>query len=535
MCATAIACLCFQSHVSSQAGTLAGFDAYVARATQDWRTPGLAIAIVKDGQVVFSKGYGVRELGKPPGVDTHTLFAIGSTTKAMTAALIGMLVDEKKLAWDDPVIKHLPWFQLKDPYLTREITVRDLLTHRAGLGNADYLWYGQTTSPREILRRVRLLEPTYSLRSSFVYQNIMYAAAGAVIEAAGGMPWEQTVRARIFEPLGMRDSLATAATLAQEANVAQPHDIVEGQLRVIENASVDGVAPAGSVWSSVHDMSKWMQMLLDNGKVGTRVLLKPETVEELFRPQAMVTREGFYPTARLTRPHWTTYGLGWFQQDYRGRAVDFHTGSIDGMVAIHGLVRDERLGVYVLANRDHAELRHALMLNVFDRFTGAGDRDWSAELLKLYGQLQAQADENRKKQESRRVAGTSPSLPLARYAGTYTDPLYGDVILTLDGEHLRARYGTAFVGMLEHWNYDTFRAKWDATWRGTALLTFAIDANGQPARLEAMGARFTRKSDASRATMGQDPSAKRRTRLAASYRLRSVAVSPRPRGPRRVC
>ena len=491
LCTTAVACLLLHTAALAQA-PLDGFDAYVAKAVQAWRTPGLAVAVVKDGRVVFSKGYGVRELGKPQPVDAHTLFAIGSTTKAMTAALVGMLVDEKKLGWDDPVVKHLPWFRLNDPHLTSEITVRDLLTHRAGLGNADYLWYGQTKAPREILERVRLLEPAYSLRSSFIYQNVMYAAAGAVIEAVSGQPWEQMIRSRIFEPLGMAESIATAATLASQPNVATPHQIIDGELRVIENASVDGVAPAGSVWSSVHDMSKWMQMLLDGGKAGERALLNTETVEELFKPQTIVTRAEFYPTARLTKPHWTTYGLGWFQQDYRGRAVDFHTGSIDGMVAIHGLVRAERLGVYVLANRDHSELRHALMLNVFDRFNGAGERDWSPELLKLYADLQAEADEARKKEASARVTGTSPTLPLARYAGTYSHPLRGDILVTVDGNRLRANYGTAYVGALEHWHYDTFRAKWDAAWRGTALLTFGLDEKGQPTRLEALGARFTR-------------------------------------------
>ena len=492
--------LLLQTATIAQQAPLAGFDAYVGKAVRDWRTPGLAIAVVKDGEVVFARGYGVRELGKPEVVDTQTLFAIGSTTKAMTAALIGMLVDEKKLAWDDPVVKHLPWFQLKDPYLTREITVRDLLTHRAGLGNADYLWYGQTTEPQEILRRVRLLDASYSLRSSFIYQNVMYAAAGAVIEAVSGQRWEQMMRTRIFEPLGMRASVATAATLAQQPNVARPHDIIDGEVRAIENAAVDGVAPAGSVWSSVQDMSKWMQMLLAGGTSGGRVLLKPETVAELFKPQAMVTTEAFYPTARLTKPHWTTYGLGWFQQDYRGRAVDYHTGSIDGMVAIHGLLRDEGVGVFVLANRDHAELRHALMLNVFDRYTGGGSRDWSAELLGLYAGLQKDADDRRAKEEGRRVTGTSPSLALERYAGTYSDPLYGDVVVSLEGGRLRAQYGTAYAGALEHWNYDTFRAKWDARWRGTALVTFVLDTNGQPATLQALGARFRRKDETRRPT-----------------------------------
>src|SRR5688572_19023339 len=176
-CGTAVVCLLSQATAFSQA-PLDGFDAYVAKAVPEWRTPGLAVVVVKDGQVVYGKGYGVRELGKPEPVDTHTLFAIGSTTKAMTAALIGMLVDEKKLKWDDPVVTHLPWFQAKDPYLTREITVRDLLTHRTGLGNADYLWYGQAASPREILERVRWLESSYSLRSSFIYQNVIVRGGG---------------------------------------------------------------------------------------------------------------------------------------------------------------------------------------------------------------------------------------------------------------------------------------------------------------------------------------------------------------------
>jgi CubicO group peptidase (beta-lactamase class C family) len=500
---TAVLVLAFDVDVRTQAGPLAGFDAYVAKAVKDWNTPGLAIAVVKDRAVVFSKGFGVRERGKPTPVDSQTLFAIGSTTKAMTAALVGMLVDDKKLAWDDPVVKHLPWFQLKDPYLTREITVRDLLTHRAGLGNADYLWYGQTTAPRDILERVKLLDASYSLRSSFIYQNVMYAAAGAVVEAVSGQPWEDMMRSRIFEPLGMRATIATSATLPRQPNVAMPHDIVDGELRVIENATVDGVAPAGSVWSSVEDMSKWMQLLLDGGTVNGRVLLKPETVAELFTPQTVVTAQAFYPTARLTKPHWKTYGLGWFQQDYRGRAVDFHTGSIDGMVAIHGLMRDERLGVFVLANRDHAELRHALMLNVFDRFTGAGERDWSAELQTLYGNLQKEADERRRKEEGRRITGTSPSLPIDRYAGTYSDPLYGDVLVSVEGGRLRARYGTAYNGALEHWNYDTFRAKWDAAWRGTALVTFVLDPHGQPVTLEALGARFRRAAQTPRPSTPQ--------------------------------
>jgi CubicO group peptidase (beta-lactamase class C family) len=483
--------------VSAQREPLAGFDADVAKAVSDWRVPGLAIAVVKDGHVVFAHGYGVRELGKPDAVDTHTLFAIGSTTKAMTAALVGMLVDEKKVAWDAPVTTYLPWFQLKDPAVTRQLTVRDLLTHRAGLGNADYLWYGQSNSTDEILRRVRLIDPAYPVRASFIYQNLMYAAAGAVVEAASGMSWAAMIRTRIFDPLGMRDTIPTAASLSSRPNVASPHSLVDGQVRVIENVSVDPVAAAGAVWSSVDDMSKWMQLLLDGGRAGGasgRRLLSEETFKELFTPQAIAPYD-MYPTTRLTKPHWMTYGLGWFQQDYRGRAVDFHTGSIDGMVAIHGLVRDEHLGVYVLGNLDHAEVRHALMYAAFDRYSDVARRDWSADFRKLYADLAREDDAARASKEALRVTGTAPSLPLARFAGEYAEPLHGDVKVSYDGHALRLQYGSAFVGALEHWHYNTFRARWSAAWRTPQMVTFALDEDGKPAAVELMGARFTRKPD----------------------------------------
>ena len=473
--------------------TLAGLDAYTAKAVKDWKVPGLAVAVIKDGKVVLSKGYGVRRLGQSEPVDEHTLFAIGSTTKAMTAALVGMLVDEQKLAWDDPVIKYLPAFQLKDPSATRELTVRDLLTHRGGLGNADFLWYGQDNSTAQILERVKLLDPAYSMRSRFIYQNVMYAAAGQLIEAVSGRPWAEMIRTRIFEPLGMRETVATLALMPAGANVASPHYEVEGVLKVVENMPVDSVAPAGAVWSSVHDMAKWLQLLLDGGAIGDRRLLSERTLTELFTPQAIVP-DTMYPTTRLVKPHWMTYGLGWFQQDYQGRAVDFHTGSIDGMVAIAGLIRDEKLGVYVLGNLDHAEVRHAIMYSVFDRAAGKSGRDWSADLQKLYADNQRRAAEGEKRTESLRVAGTSPSAPLAAFAGIYADPLRGTVEVTAEGDRLKIRYGPGFTGLLEHWHYNTFRAKWAADWRGSTLVNFTLGAAaGRPDALEMNGGRFVRR------------------------------------------
>ncbi len=462
-------------------------DGYVAKAVRDWDVAGLAIAVVKDGKVVFEKGYGVRELGKPATVDTSTLFAIASTTKAMTSASIGMLVDEGKLKWDDPVTKYLPTLQLYDPYVSRELTIRDLLTHRAGLGNADFLWDLDDFSMPEIIDRMKLIKPAYSFRSGFIYQNVMYMIAGQVIEAASGMPWEKFVQTRIFQPLGMKSSVPLLSMMPSDADVASPHMRYGGDTVVaIENSRARAVGPAGGVWSNVADMSKWMLFLLDSGRVNGKRLLGPATYAELFKPQVMVPPGEFYPTAELTKPHWTTYGLGWFQEDYNGRMLNFHTGSLNGMVAIIGLVQDARFGVYVLANVDHAEVRHALMYKAIDLYLGNRPRDWSAELNGLYSKERAEEEANRLAADSKRINGTRPSLALSNYAGSYEDRLLGRIDITWVGGKLRANAGPNYAGELEHWQYDTFRIRYDKRWQGTDQVSFTI-GDGVPTALNIAG------------------------------------------------
>ena len=480
---------------ASSPAALDGLDAYVARAVRDWNVTGLAIAVVKDDSVVFAKGYGVRELGRPGAVDAQTRFAIGSTTKAMTAVALGMLVDEGKVRWDDPVIRHLPDFRLHDPYVTRELTIRDLLTHRSGLGNADLLWTGGGYDSDEILRRIRTLPLEYSLRSGFVYQNIMYAVAGDVVEAASGMPWERFVRTRILAPLGMTATEPTLAAVSGQPNVASPHEEIEGTMRVIANRSVDPVGPAGSVWSSVGDMAKWMRFILDSGRVGDRRLLSAATYRELLTPQTIADPDT-YPTTSLVRPHFFTYGLGWFLHDYDGDAVAMHTGSIDGMSAIIGLVPDRRLGVYVLANTDHAELRHALMYRVFDLFAGNPPRDWSAELRALYGERRERARIAAREREERREAGTRPSLPLERYAGSYSDPTFGEVTVTAPDGALHLAYGRQRAGDLTHLEHDSFRARWTDIRLSPSTVVFVPDGTGGVGSLRAFGVTFERTTGA---------------------------------------
>lgn len=483
------------AQTTSQDSKAAELDSYVAQAVKDWRATGLAIAVVKDGRIVFEKGYGVREVNKPAPFDTTTLSAIASTTKAMTAAAMGMLVDEGKVKWDDPVTKYLPSFQLYDPYVTREITVRDLLTHRAGLGNADYLWALSDLPADEMINKLRLIKPAYSLRSSFIYQNVMYVTAGQVIATASGMPWDRFIQTRIFDPIGMKNSYPLAKLVPANANAATPHFRYGGDTIVaIRRDMAQAIGPAGDVWSSVSDMSKWMLFLLDSARVNGKRLLKPETFAELFTPQVMVPPDEFYPTAQLTKPHWTTYGLGWFQHDYQGRMLDFHTGSLNGMVAIIGLVPDERFGVYILSNVDHVEVRHALMYKAIDLYLGNPSRDWSKDLRALYDARRARGDSARAAGIARRIKGTKPSLALSKYAGVYEDPLLGRVSVSEQNGKLRVDAGAVLKGDIDHWQYDQFRARYDDRWQGTDIITFTI-GDGVASALEIGGFTLKRVGD----------------------------------------
>jgi len=469
-------------------------DAYVARALTDWNVAGFAISVVKDGQVVFSRAYGVKDVRTSEPVDTSTIFAIASTTKAFTAAALGMLVDEGRLRWDDKVIDHLPDFRMYDPYVTRELTVRDLLSHRGGMPNTDYLWTGGDNSREEIVRRVRFIEPAYSLRSGYIYQNVMFLVAGELLEAVSGMTWDDFIRTRIFTPLGMSRSVTTLAEAQARPNVATPHWQRNDSLFAITNSLADGIGPAGSIWSSAADMSKWVRFLLDTGRVNGRPLLRPGTWAELFRPNTLMGGWGpnSTPQLRLSQPHFRTYAMGWFQQDYQGLQVDFHTGSLNGMIAMNGLVREQGLGVYMLANTDHVELRHALMFKVFDLFLGLPTRDWSGDMLAMAKADEARADSARARSEATRAADSHPALPLDAYAGTYVDSAYGAVIVTLEDGALRLRVSSHQAGAMEHWQYETFRARWDDWWRGRSTVTFLIGPNGQADRLEMGGVTLRR-------------------------------------------
>lgn len=482
--------LCALVFAASAAGAqkpdLAAFDSYVTRAVRDWHGTGLAIAIVKGDSLVFARGYGVRDLRRSDRVDEHTRFAVGSTTKAMTSAAIGMLVDEGKLRWDDRVIDIIPEFRLYDSYATRETTIRDLLTHRTGLPGTDVMWAREPLAFSEMLRRLRYVQPTSSFRSTFEYQNVIYAVAGTIIERVSGMPWEAFIRSRIFAPLGMNESEPLVAGIERKPNVATPHAPVGDSARVTAFRTTDPVASAGSVYSSVSDMSKWMRLMLDSGRVGSTRLLSPAAFAELVTPQIRVPLS-MYPALSLSRPHGFSYGLGWFVQDYEGQVVWMHTGSINGMSAIVGLMPDKRVGVVVLANLDHIELRHALMYKVFDLYAGNRGRDWSAELNALFNPPRAAAAATTQQAS----AAPAPSLALERYAGVYADSAYGVVEVTHADGALRARFRGAELGTLEPARFEVFRVRPSAG-ADPATLTFVPDGAGGVTAVRAFGVTFVR-------------------------------------------
>ena len=491
-----IALILFISTKSIAQGTpqqLKDFDTYVEKSVADWQTPGLAIVVCKGNEVLFSKGYGVRELGKSDKVDTKTTFACASTTKAMTAAAMAMLVDEGKVRWQDKVVQHLPDFKVADVYLTNELTIRDLFTHNGGMGNADFLWGYSDFNSDDILKRFALMKPAYSLRSSFIYQNVMYLVAGKVIEKLSGMTWADFLKKRIFDPLSMKRTFPTLAASKGETNRSRPHDRVKGVIMPIEDTSADDIAPAGSVWSCVEDMSKWMRFMLDSGRVNGKMLISPVNYLELFKVHSIVTSAQFYPTAILTKPNWMTYGLGWFQHDYKGRMVQFHTGSLQGTVAIHGLIPSEKIGVYVFGNLDHSEIRHAFMYRAFDMLMNEKERDWSSEMKPIYDGIRVQVEAVRKQKESQRILNTKPSLDLEKYTGTYYDPISGKIEVKLDKGQLVAKLSSKLSMTLEHWHYDTFKVTYDKAWFQPDYVSFILDENGRVAKLQSGGQSWDKK------------------------------------------
>src|SRR5262249_22667832 len=331
-------------------------DAWVQRAMKTFEVPGVSVAIVKDGGVVVARGYGVKKLGEPAPVDAKTLFGIASNTKAFTATALGVLVDEGKIRWDAPVIDYVPSFQLSDPYVTREMTVRDLLVHRSGLGlgAGDLLWWPPSTYDRkEIMRRLRYVPLATSFRSAYAYDNVLYLVAGEVIEAVSGKTWEDFIATRILARVGMTSSNVRHSDAARGGNAAAPHARVDGVVRPIAPFDSDNTNPAGGINSNADDMAKWMIVQLDEGRLPDgSALLQPATAGQLTTIVTPMPIGAGAPELRDVRPNFNGYGLGFQVRDYRGRKLVTHTGGLPGYVSRVAMMPEVRVGVAVLTNQE---------------------------------------------------------------------------------------------------------------------------------------------------------------------------------------
>jgi CubicO group peptidase (beta-lactamase class C family) len=473
------------------------FDARVAAVMKASEVPGAAIAIVENGEVTLARGYGVRKLGSAEAVGADTLFQIGSTTKAFTSTALAILVEEGKIGWDDRVIDHLPGFRMYDPWVTREITVRDLLVHRSGLGRGqgDLMFVPSTGISRaDLVRRIRFLKPATSFRSGFAYDNVLYAVAGQLVEAVSGQTWEDFVEARIFAPVGMTSSVTNDVDRLSAADRAFPHGRV-GELRGIgpqegfdENKVALGanVGPAGAIAAGANDLARWLAVQLASGQVpGTeKRLFSAESAQAMWQPVVPVPATPFPPALADAVPQFRGYALGWMVQDYRGHKVIQHGGGTQGFRAIMVLIPEKNTGYAIVNNSEDNEIVPGLHYELLDHYLGLPKHDWPKAFKDFF------AERNEAGLEAQRAAvaarpASRPSLPLAGYAGDYADPWYGPIAITESGGTLSIdfRQTPGMVAPLEHWAYDTFVARWPDPLIEPAYVTFALDAAGKPARI----------------------------------------------------
>lgn len=458
-------------------------DAFIAETQEAWPVPGLAVAIVKDGETVLAKGYGVRELGTPGPVDEHTLFAIASNTKAFTVAALAILVEEGKVSWDDPVTDHLPYFRLYDPYVSQEMRIRDLLSHRSGLGtfSGDLLWYGTGYPAEEVVRRARYLPPAGPFRASYGYSNLMFIAAGEVISAVSGMPWQDFVEERILRPLGMNRTVTSVSELQALENVATPHKNRTDGVYPLAWYNWDAMAAAGGIISSVSDMAEWMKLRLNHGTLDRVTLFSEGSSWEMW---TIHTPMRISPEARRSQPttHFRGYGLGWSLSDYEGRLVASHGGGYDGMFSRVALVPEEGLGIVVLTN-SMTSVSTAIANTILDAYLGAGERDWSGPMLRDWRSARTRFEDRQKRFTEAREPGTRPSLALDAYTGTFGGPMYGDATISLEngGLVLRLLPNPDLVADLTFLYHDTFLIEWRETfaWFGAGAATFLLDPYGE--------------------------------------------------------
>lgn len=469
--------------VTEAAGALEGFATFADGVREAWRVPGAAIAVVRDGEVLLTQGFGMGDVEQGTPVTARTLFAIASCTKAFTTLGLATLADEGKLDWDAPVRTYLPAFRLHDPVAGERATTRDLVTHRSGLPRHDMVWYGTAASREELLGRLQYLEPAKDFRSIYQYQNLMYMAAGYLAGQRTGQSWEELTWQRILEPLGMVRTNFSVTHSQTEEDIALPYqeDFEQDVVKRVPFCNIDAIGPAGGINSCAEDMARWLQLQLGLGKVGERQIVSAGQLAHLHTPQMVSPATDKYPEL----PPLASYALGWTVQIYRGNQMVSHGGGIDGFSSLVALLPARKIGVLVLTNLGGTPLPSILTYQVFDRLLGLAPAPWDERMRAERTEFKAARAKGTEQADAGKVAGTQPSHPLAEYAGEYEHPGYGIMTVSAASERLTARLGTLEYA-LEHFHYDIFTFSLTGPVSAERRkVAFVSDIDGRMSRLEA--------------------------------------------------
>ena len=466
-----------------------GLDNYITQVMKTFEVPGLCIAIVKDGKPILTKGYGTKKLGSTDHVNEHTLFPIASNSKAFTATILAMLVEEKKLDWDKPVIDYLPWFRMSDAYVTSQLTVKDLLVHRSGLAPyaGDLLQFPPTRYSREeIVKKLKDLPLTNSFRNNYAYDNILYLAAGELIKQVTGKDWEDEVRARILQPLGMTETLSRISQFEKAGNRSSSHARFDGAVKEVTGFLQYGISdltnPAGGIASNATDMAKWLTLQLDSGRaLNGKTLFKPATTTTLWKGVTPMPVAQLPAHIKPAQMDYQMYALGFYTYNYRSERAVVHGGKLDGFVSRVFMIPSQKLGIAILTNQESGGAISAIINHICDHVLCAPAFDWVAG----YKKAQDIGLDNIKKTEqaaiAQRDAGSGTSLPLEKYTGSYKDAWYGTVNITKEGERLVMNFthSPGMIGDMEHWQFDSFIVRWrHREFKADAYVTFSLEPDG---------------------------------------------------------
>ena len=475
-------------NVKSQVITSSEIDSLSELTLKTFDVPGIAVAVVKDGKVIHAKGYGVRSLNTKQKVDENTLFGIASNSKAFTVAALGILVEEGKIKWDDKVIDYIPEFRLYNPYVTEEFTIRDLLTHRSGLGlgAGDLMFWPDSSdfTKKDIIHNLRYLKQVSSFRSKYDYDNNLYMVAGEVLTRASGMSWEDFIQKRILDPLNMSSTAPSFRLVKNKSNVIDPHAPVDGVVKVIRRDWNEAANSAGGIYSNLTDMCKWIIMQMNNGKYGEGLrqkLFTNEVHEEMWTPQTIIPVRGETPY----NTHFSSYGLGWGLSDVKGYKQATHTGGLAGIVTQVTLIPELQLGIIVFTNQQTGAAFSAITNTIKDSYLGVPKRNWIKQYHDRVVASEANAkditDKIWKDIEAQQKNNAKSDMNL--FAGTYTDKWFGDVTISVNNGNMWFRSKRSFLlnGEMFPYKGSTFIVKWgDRSMDADAFVIFEMDSDGKP-------------------------------------------------------